>query len=267
MAERKTSTRKTSGARRPGGGGTAAAPSVPKAVGASLRAWRHESGLSIREVAKLSGLSMSFVSLVERGETEIALTRLIRLTDVFGRHVSDVMKGVDDPARQSSPKVEADEGLQIRVHTLASGVEMVYMGEPSWRMQPFVIALEPGSVHGPVSHSYEELVVCLDGVATMVLDGSLVSLQPGEVMYVEPEMHHAYGNAGTTRARLLAVDLRSDDVRTVLRTWAQLHRSMGPRGAGAGEPAAGGDAPAEDAPGSAPAAGPPPAARPSATRG
>jgi quercetin dioxygenase-like cupin family protein len=203
-------------------------PSIPKAVGVSLRAWRREAGLSIREVAKLSGLSASFISLVERGESEIAWTRLVRLTDVFGRHVSDVMSAVDDPARSARPKVEAGDGVQVRVHHLAGGVEMVYMGELSWRMQPFMITLEPGAVHGPVAHSYEELVVCLDGEATMVLDGEVMPLHAGDVLSVQANTEHAYGNNSADSSRLLTVDLRQN-MESTLRTWAEVHRTLGPR--------------------------------------
>lgn len=42
-----------------------------------LRAWRHEQGLSLPEVAALTGVTVSMLSRVERGERRLApLTRV-----------------------------------------------------------------------------------------------------------------------------------------------------------------------------------------------
>ena len=207
------------------GGDSAEAPqpSTSHVVGARLRAWRGEAGLSIREVSELSGLSVSFISLVERGETEIAFTRLIRLADVFGRTVSDVMAPGADSARPPRPKVEAHEG--VRVHRLSGGVEVVYVGELSWRMQPFVMTLEPGAVHGPVAHSYEELVLCLDGTPTVIVEGNAVALGPDDVLSIPASTEHAYGNTSSQSARLFTVDLRQD-MATTLKTWAEIQRTL-----------------------------------------
>jgi transcriptional regulator with XRE-family HTH domain len=198
-------------------------PSMSALVGERLRAWRREARLSIREVSKLSGLSMSFISLVERGETEIAFTRLVRLTDVFGRGVNDVMTPAEEEARPPRPKIEADEG--VRVHRMAGGVEIVYVGEPLWRMQPFTITLEPGAVHGPLVHSYEELVRCLDGSPTMIIAGESISLNPDDVLSVPANSEHVYGNASDRTARLFTVDLRQD-ISATLRMWAEVQRTL-----------------------------------------
>jgi transcriptional regulator with XRE-family HTH domain len=192
---------------------------TPRAVGRCLRKWRRDAGLSIRDVAERSGLSVSFISLVERGETEIAFTRLIRLADALGRHVSDVTTVVDAPKSSNGRKVEADEGAPV--HTLPGGVEMAYMGEASWRMQPFIMTLQPGALHGPVAHSYEELVFCVEGQLDMVMDGEPVVVRQGGVLRVPENMMHGYRNTGDSAIRVLTIDLRSD-MDTLLRTWAEL---------------------------------------------
>ena len=198
-------------------------PQVSAIVGHRLRAWRREAHLTIREVAKQSGLSMSFISLVERGETEIAFIRLVRLADVFGRGVSDVLITADDRGSSSHAKIDADSGL--RVHKVAGGVEIVYVGEPTWRMQPFMMTLEPGAVHGPVVHSYEEIVLCLSGTPTLIVSGETVPLSPNDVMLVPENHEHVYGNASTQVARVFTVDLRPD-ISTTLRMWGEVHRLL-----------------------------------------
>ena len=199
------------------------AGSVAVVVGETLRTWRHEAGLSIREVAERSGLSVSFISLVERGRTEIAVTRLIRLTDVFGRLLSDVMAGIGAGERESPSRGNCER--RTRAYRLAKGVEMSYLGGPEWATQPFMITLEPGAVHGPVMHSYREVVVCVDGHLTLVIDGKPSGLTAGDTLTLESSVHHAYMNTGSTTCRLMALDFRTDDVRALLATWDQVERS------------------------------------------
>jgi transcriptional regulator with XRE-family HTH domain len=197
--------------------------SVPGLVGEKLRTWRQQAGMSIREVAERSGLSVSFISLVERGQTEIAVTRLIRLTDVFGRQLSDVVSADDDVGREDSSTRGCR--VQARAYRLAKGVEMTYWGDPGWATQPFMILLQPGAVHGPVLHSYKELAICVDGEATMVISGQPQVLTPGDSVTLEPHTHHAYMNTSSSPCRLIALDFRKDDIRVLLATWDQIERS------------------------------------------
>jgi transcriptional regulator with XRE-family HTH domain len=214
------------------------AGSVTAVVGETLRTWRHEAGLSIREVAERSGLSVSFISLVERGQTEIAVTRLIRLTDVFGRLLSDVTAGIG--AGERADGVASNDGPEsrTRAYRLAKGVEMSYLGGPEWATQPFMITLEPGAIHGPVMHSYKEVVVCADGHVTMVIDGKPSGLSAGDTLTLESNVHHAYMNTGSTRCRLIALDFRTDDVRALLATWDQIERSTRAGGVTSGQQSA-----------------------------
>ncbi len=206
------------------------ASAVSQGVGEALRAWRREAGLSIREVAERSGLSVSFISLLERGRTEVAVTRLIRLTDVFGRQITDLIGGVSGDLRGPSVSEDDPYGRSVKAYGLADGVELVYMGEPAWAMQPFIFVLEPGAVHGPVIHSYSEHVVCLDGEGTIVIGSSQTPMAAGDILTIEPNTHHAYMNRSSSTCRLLAVDFRGgDDVRVLLDTYDQIQRSRRPR--------------------------------------
>jgi XRE family transcriptional regulator, regulator of sulfur utilization len=199
--------------------------SVSSVAGETLRTWRQEAGLSIREVAERSGLSVSFISLVERGKTEIAFVRLIRLADVFGRQASDVLTRVNGDERAESGPDATGYRREAKVYGLAEGVEMVYLGEPEWATQPFLITLQPGAVHGPIMHSYKELVVCLDGEGTIVGDRERSTLAARDIVNLEANTYHAYMNTSSSTCQLLAVDFRTDDVRVLLATWEQMERS------------------------------------------
>ena len=53
-------------------------------LGTKLRALRSDRGNSIAEVSDATGISASFLSLVENGRSDIAIGRLMRLIDFYG---------------------------------------------------------------------------------------------------------------------------------------------------------------------------------------
>ena len=56
----------------------------PAMLGENLRALRLGAGRSLTEVAEVTQLSPSFLSMVEDGNSDIALGRLLRVTQFYG---------------------------------------------------------------------------------------------------------------------------------------------------------------------------------------
>ena len=66
-----------------------------------LRLWRAENGLTLGEIADLTGLSIPMLSLVERGKRELAPMTKVRVARRLGTSVSalfDVEELKDVPA-------------------------------------------------------------------------------------------------------------------------------------------------------------------------
>src|SRR3712207_4513535 len=109
------------------------------AIGARLRSLRIERGYSMRDVATRADLSASFIGLVERGESEIAITRLMRLVDVYGVTVADVLGDAvgserGRPARLADARsISADDGR----------VEILYLSVAMPNVEPFRLVLSP----------------------------------------------------------------------------------------------------------------------------
>ena len=62
-------------------------PKTPSEWGQRLRALRIERQWSLTEVAEKSGLSVSFLSAVERGQSSISVASLFKLADAYGTTV------------------------------------------------------------------------------------------------------------------------------------------------------------------------------------
>ena len=63
-------------------------------LGDRLREARRQAKLSQEDVAHLSGLHRTYISLVERGGRNISVLNLLSITGVLGVDVGDIVKGL-----------------------------------------------------------------------------------------------------------------------------------------------------------------------------
>jgi transcriptional regulator with XRE-family HTH domain len=114
-------------------------------LGGRLRTIRRQNDYSLGVVAQRTGLSASFLSLVENGKSDISLGRLVRLMDFYGVTLS----GMVDP-RPGRARVVVRRAEQ-RSHLVAGGVRTEFLAE---------------SLGAPVSH----LLMTFEPAASIDLD-------------------------------------------------------------------------------------------------
>jgi len=88
---------------------------------------------------------------------------------------------------------------QITPRDIAPGVQI----RPMWgeRIMVSIIEVAPGSEVPPHTHPHEQMGLVLEGGVTMVIDGDLRVLNPGDVYLVPPDVEHGVF-AGSERARI-----------------------------------------------------------------
>ncbi len=174
-------------------------------IGERLRQLRIAKGMSLRDAATAAGLSASFISLVERGETEIAISRLIRLADTYGIVVADLLDNVHEPAVEFVPAAAAHE-----IPRAGDEVIVSYLASPSWTMQPFLVRLQPGARLDSLSHTAEEFLHCVSGQPTLIVAGEKQPLSPGDTLFLPPHVEHCYTNPGSEPATLVGAIRREE---------------------------------------------------------
>ena len=84
-------------------------------LGARLRQLRRSRGVSLADVAEGSGISPSFLSMVEKGKSDITISRLMRLVHWFGVSVADLVQEPNPSSVQIVPPTAGDRcGSQTR---------------------------------------------------------------------------------------------------------------------------------------------------------
>lgn len=178
-------------------------------LGQKLRALRTDRGLSIAEVADATGISASFLSLVENGRSDIAIGRLMRLIDHYGVGLATLFP--------EKPEADVDVVRRAEYHHVVSGEEgldlVLLTRDGERRMTPFIAEYEEGGgMSEPTPYEGEAFIFVLDGRVGIEFEhGESVVLDDGDTAYIRATGRRAYRNAGTGPARLLGVIARPAD--------------------------------------------------------
>ena len=75
---------------------------LAKALGAEIRRRRTNLAISQEELAARSGLHRTYVGAVERGERNLTVRNLVRISSALGCRTSDLLRGAEElpPARR-----------------------------------------------------------------------------------------------------------------------------------------------------------------------
>lgn len=172
-------------------------------VGGRLRELRQERDLSMRSLARLSGLSTNALSMIERGRTSPSVSTLYKLSEALEVPITAFFRTV--PPRQGIVYRKADERSRVEFQRgLWEG-----LGGESFigRVEPFMLTLEAGATSGPhgLVHSGHEFVICLSGQLEYEVEGGRYSLNPGDSLLFASRLHHRWRNPGKTVANVLFV--------------------------------------------------------------
>jgi transcriptional regulator with XRE-family HTH domain len=63
--------------------------------GNQVRKLREERGFSQEKLAEISGMHRTYLGGIERGERNVALCNILRLSRALGVHASDLLEGID----------------------------------------------------------------------------------------------------------------------------------------------------------------------------
>jgi transcriptional regulator with XRE-family HTH domain len=112
-----------------------AARSVTAIVGARLRQLRLMRGNTLQEIGSQAGISHSFLSMLERGQVDVSVSRLKSIADVYGIRLGELLLDGDEVedqprvvAREQMLRVDRGKGTSYRLlpHASSGGFDFVH---------------------------------------------------------------------------------------------------------------------------------------------
>ncbi|MFC6082596.1 cupin domain-containing protein [Sphaerisporangium aureirubrum] len=175
------------------------------AVGARMRRFRKERGLTLRGLSTRSGLSIGFLSQVERGISSIGLTALGGVAAALDRGVADFFEpehedgGGDTGAtvarlpshftltRAQTPSTEYVSGQQT--------YRMLSTRGPNLLLEPLLVRIAPGGRREDAyGHAGEEFAYVLEGELLYEVDGVEHRLLAGDSVHLRSTVPHSMYN-------------------------------------------------------------------------
>ena len=170
------------------------------AIGAHLRQLRNRRHLSLAEVAQAVGISVGFLSALERSQMSGSVGTLRKLARFYKTNILDFFNASEANGRHVRPGdrkvLEAGEG--VRMELLAWGNTV---------MEPHLFRIAPDSGSGdPYTHEGEEFIYVLRGDLEITLNGEEHRLKPGDSFYFESATPHRWKNPGRKETWVLWVN-------------------------------------------------------------
>ena len=161
-------------------------------VGGRLRELRNERGMSMRALARESGLSANALSMIERGRTSPSVSTLYKLADAMGIPITAFFR--EEPPRQDIVFRKAESRVRM---PFMRGLWEGLGGEAFIGMvEPFMLTLESGASSGPfgIVHTGHEFVMCLRGELEYEVEGQRFALEAGDTLLFAAQLKHRWRN-------------------------------------------------------------------------
>lgn len=170
------------------------------AIGTRLRQLRVRRGLSLARVAKAAGISVGFLSAIERSQMSASIGTLRRLARFHKTNILDFF----DPAESNSRLVRPNGR---KVLEAGPGVRMELLAWGNMVMEPHLFRIAPKAGSGEsYTHEGEEFLLVLRGELQLALDGEEFRLKSGDSFYFESATPHTWKNPGRSETWVLWVN-------------------------------------------------------------
>lgn len=180
---------------------TAKRQSRPSPLGPRLRRLRLRGKLSLSTVARATGVSVSFLSALERGQMSASVATLRRVARFYNINILSLF----DPSEANPHRVRPGER---KVLEAGPGVRMELLAWGNAIMEPHLFRIAPGAGSGDAySHEGEEFLFVLRGELELTLeDGDTQRLTEGDSFYFESTVPHCWVNPGKKEAWIIWVN-------------------------------------------------------------
>jgi transcriptional regulator with XRE-family HTH domain len=163
--------------------------------------------VSLGKLAKLTGLTKSYVSKIENSDKAPPFSTLIKIADALDTDISFLI--ADDSELPKDIRlciIRADERKEVVSRGTLYGYhyEALAHKKIGKNMEPFII-MPAFREKGVFSHEGEEFFYVLEGTHEFVYDGKKHLLHEGDSIYFDSVVPHTGRSVGKKKAKILAV--------------------------------------------------------------
>ncbi|MGH9581014.1 MAG: cupin domain-containing protein [Terriglobales bacterium] len=170
------------------------------ALGPRLRSLRRSRRLSLAKVAREVGISVGFLSALERSQMTASVGTLRKLARFYGLNILNFF----DPSESNPHLVRPG---QRKLLEAGAGVRMELLAWGNTVMEPHLFRIAPGAGSGEAySHEGEEFLYIVRGRLNIALEEESFPLRAGDSFYFESHTPHQWRNPGRQETWVLWIN-------------------------------------------------------------
>jgi DNA-binding transcriptional MerR regulator/mannose-6-phosphate isomerase-like protein (cupin superfamily) len=169
-------------------------------IGPRFRKLRLQRGESLAIVANAVGVSIGFLSNLERSQSGASIGIMRKLAQYYGLNILDLFNPIDGtgPLVRPQDRESLEGGPGVRMELLASG---------KITMEPHLFRVASGAGSGEFySHEGEEFLYLVRGRLDIQLAGEEFQLRAGDSFYFSSKTQHRWSNPGKTETVILWIN-------------------------------------------------------------
>jgi transcriptional regulator with XRE-family HTH domain len=177
------------------------------AIGAQVRRYRHQLGMTLTALAQQAGLSKGMWSKIENGQTSPSLATLSAVSSALGVPVTSLFRRFEE--QRDVTLVKAGEGLTIERRGTRAGHQYQLLGHTvgkPFSVEPYLITISDETDMFPLfEHTGMELIHMLEGHIHYRHGDRTYPLWPGDTLFFDADTAHGPDRLVDVPARFLSI--------------------------------------------------------------
>ncbi len=175
------------------------------ALGGPIRELRKIKKLTLTQVAQAAGISVGYLSQIERNQSKLPIGVLKKLSDVLGVHMNWFFSG-NLQAAADEREIIVRKAHRRRLTFTGLGIaEELLSPNLAGPLELLLSTIEPGADSGEYSHDGNEAGILVAGRLDLWVDGKRFELEEGDSFSFNSTSQHRCANPGTVPAKVVWV--------------------------------------------------------------
>ncbi len=167
-------------------------------IGLRIKEIRKGKSITIQKLSQFTNLSVGYLSNLERNQASPTLSNLQRICVALGISVRDLLSPTENEKtliRRDEQKIFHYDEYKLEIRRMDFGKKRGVYEYSSYEPERGEVSPSWGL------HPYAEVGYVLEGKMEVNLEGTAYILEPGDSIYIKPNLYHTIRNVGDTPCR------------------------------------------------------------------
>lgn len=174
-------------------------------IGGQIRELRKAKGMTLQTLSDASGLSIGYLSQLERGRSTLTIGNLKLLADQLGVHINWFFQDAPEPPQEERGIVVRKNRRRRLSFTNLGIQEELLSPNLAGPLELLLSTIEPGADSGDYSHEGAEAGLVIQGELELWVGGARFLLETGDSFSFRSTEVHRCRNPGSERAQVVWV--------------------------------------------------------------